>query len=152
MHPHRRSDARTGRAGAGRVVERELGRVHLAGDQVMPRAAEAGIELLVLGAGLFRFRDVKAEQAVAEFQSVFERRHDLMVDSRADVKRVDHRFDRVSPIFVQFDMVAQVVRLAVNPRSPIAVHANLIEQILKIFAVDLKHWRPHFHFRAFGQR
>ena len=109
MHPHRRADARARGASARRVVEGELGLVHLAGDKSMPRAAEPVVKLLVLLAELLRLHDVKAEQAVAQFQSVFERSDDLMVDSRADDERIDHGFDRVLLLFIEVDMVAQVV-------------------------------------------
>ena len=151
MHPHRRADARARWAGARRVVERELGLVHLAGDKPMPGAAETVVKLLVLAAKLLRLHDVKAEQAVSEFQSVLQRSDDLLIDSGADDERIDHGFDRMSLVFIEFDMVPQVARLAVDPRPPVAVDADLLEQVLVILAVNLVDRRPHLDLGAFRQ-
>ena len=148
MHPHRRADAGARWACARGVVERELGLVHLAGDKPMPGAAETVVKLLVLAAELLRLHDVKAEQPVAEFQSVLQRSDDLLVDSGADDERIDHGFDRMRLFFIEFDMVPQVARLAVDPRPPVAVDANLLEQILVILAVNLVDRRPHLDLRA----
>src|SRR5262245_56157778 len=60
MHAHRRADARAGRACARGIVEGELERLHLAGDEPMPGAAETIVKLLVRAAELLRFDDVKA--------------------------------------------------------------------------------------------
>ena len=49
-------------------------------------------------------------------------------------------------------MVAQVARLAVDPRPPVAVDANLLEEVLVILAVNLVDRRPHLDLRASGQR
>src|SRR5690349_5341593 len=108
MHPHGGSDTRARRTGTRGVVERELRLVHLAGDQTMPRTAEALVELLTLSARLLGLRDMETKQAVAELQSVLERSYHLMLDPGADDKRINHGLDRVLAVFVQLDMVAQV--------------------------------------------
>ena len=126
--------------------------LHLAGDEPMLGAAEAVVKLLVLGAQLLRLDDVKAEQPVAELQPVLQRRDDLLIDAGADDERIDHGFDRMILVLVEFDVLAQVARLAVDPRPPIAVDADLLEQVLVILAVNLVDRRPHLDFRAFRQR
>ena len=105
MHAHRRADAGARRAGARGIVERELERLHLAGDEPMPGAAEAVVELLVRGAELLRLHDVKAEQPVAELQPVLQRRDDLLVDAGADDERIDHGFDRMRLVFIELDVL-----------------------------------------------
>ncbi len=117
MHAHRRADAGARGACARRVVERELGLMHLAGDQSMLGAAETVVKLLVRAAGLLRLHDVKTQQAVSQFQPVLQRRHDLMIDSRPNDERIDHGFNRVLLLFVEFDMVTQIARLSVDSRT-----------------------------------
>ncbi len=58
---------------------------------------------------------------------MLKRSHDLLVDSGADDKGVNHRFDRVLLVLVKLDMVPQVARLAIDPRPPVAVNADLLE-------------------------
>ena len=150
MDAHGRAEAGTGRAGAGGVVERELERLHLAGDQPVPGTAEAVVKPLVRGAELLRPHDVKAEQPVAEVQPVLQRGDDLLVDAGADDERIDHRLDRVLLVLVELDMAPQVARLAVDPRPAVAVDANLLEQVLVILAVNLVDRRPHLDLGAPG--
>src|SRR5262245_33690690 len=130
MHAHRRADAGTRRARAGRIVERELKRLHLAGDEPMFGAAEAVVELFVRGGRLLRLHDVKAEQAVTQLQAVLQRRHDLLVDARGDDERIDHRLDGMRLLLVELDVLAQVAWLAVDPRPAVAVDADLLEEVL----------------------
>src|ERR1700677_4278682 len=135
MHAHRRADARARGARARRVVEGELGLMHLAGDKSMPRAAETFVELLVLLAELLGLHDVKTEQAVSQFQSMLERSDDLVIDSRTDDERIDQGFDRMLLFFVEVDMVSQIAGLAVDAGPAVADDANLLEEIFVILAV-----------------
>ena len=115
MHAHGRSDAGAGGAGTGRIVERELSLMHVAGDQTVLCAAETVVELLrSLGLRPLRFDDVKAQQSIAELQSVLQRSDDLLIDARADHERVDDGFDGCCFVFVEVDVVAQIARLAVD--------------------------------------
>ena len=103
------------RAGARWIIERELDLVHLARYQSMAGAAEDVVKLLVGAARQFPFQEVKAEEPVAKFQSVLQRRDDLLVDAGADDERINDSFDRMRLVFIERDMVPQVAGLAVNP-------------------------------------
>ena len=128
MDAHCRADAGARGARAGRIIEREFERLHLAGYQSMAGTAEALMELLVRGAGLLRLHDMKAEQAVAKLEPVFERSDDLLIDARPDDERIDDRLDGVRLFFIELDVLPQVARLAVDPRPAVPVDADLLEE------------------------
>ena len=152
MHPHGGADAGTGWARARRVVEGELECLHFASDEPMSRAAEAVVKPLVLVAQLLRLGDVKAEQPVAELQSVLQRRDHLLIDAGTDDKSIDHGFDHVLAVFIEVDVLAQVAWLAVDPRPPIAVDPDEFEEVFVILAVNLVNRRPYLDLRPRGQR
>ena len=55
-------------------------------------------------------------------------------------------------VLVELDVLAQVARLAVDAGAAIAVDADLLEEVVVVFAVDLVDGRAHLDFRALGQR
>ena len=72
MNSHCSSNTSAGGAGTGRIVECELRLVHFTADDPVLAAAEAVIEFRVRRTGLSRFENMKAEQAVPEFQAMFQ--------------------------------------------------------------------------------
>src|SRR5262245_30326763 len=120
MHSHSSADAGACRTSAGRVVERKLKRLHLAGDELMPGASETAVKLLMHAGLLFRLHNVKAEEAVSELQAVLERRYDLLVNARADDERVNHRLDRMLFLLIEINVLAKVARLAIDACPAIA--------------------------------
>jgi hypothetical protein len=58
----------------------------------------------------------------------------------------------VRPIFVELDVLAEVARLAVDPRAAVTVHSDQLEQKLVVLTVNFVDRRPHFDLGAFRQR
>jgi hypothetical protein len=75
-----------------------------------------------------------------------------LIDAGSNDERIDNGFDLVFFVFIQFDVVAKVLGLPVDSRPPIAVDANLFEQVLVVFAIDLIDRRTDLYLRALWQR
>src|SRR5229473_8590240 len=99
--------------------------------------AETVIEFLVFATQLLWFHDVKAQEPISELESVLQRRDHLLVDAEADDERIDNRFDDRRRVFIELDMIPQVARFPIDPRTPVPVDANLLEEVFVVLAINL---------------
>ena len=75
----------------------------------------------------------------------------MLVDAFLNDKLIDDRIDDVVLVFIEFDLVAQIAFLAIDPRVPVSVHTNLFEQIFVVFAENFRDRCSHFDFGSFRQ-
>ncbi len=142
------AQAVAGRAGAGRVVEREHPRLEL-GDRIAAhRAGEACREGDVVALAVHEMHD---GDAVGEIQRGLERFGEALLQVLADLEAVDHHADVVLLVLVQRRDLVELVDLAVDQRAHVALGAQLGEQLQMLALAALDHRRQQHQLAGLGQ-
>ncbi len=131
------AQAVAGRAGAGRVVEREQLGFQLADRVAADRAGEARRKDHLLGVVvIFHGRD--QGDAIGQLEGGLEGFGQALLQVAADLETVHHDIDGVLLLLVQFRQLVELVQLAVDPRADEALGAQFIEhrQVLALALAD----------------
>ncbi len=143
---HAVAQSRAVGAGAEGVVEGEAAGLDLGDADPAVRAGKALAELQELPAD-----DVRLDQSLGEGQGVFNRIRHAALGAGADDQTVDHDLDIVLDIFVEGDVLGDIVHVPVDAEADVAGPPGAVNDLFMASLTSPDDRREDLHPRSLGQ-